>query len=83
MMTSVKLDSRYADVETFYNPIDENKGVLISNGAYVRRIISDKDNALINAVDFEGGPMISVGSVLPGTDKKIKSIKSCYYVELE
>lgn len=81
-MYNIKLKSRYKDVETYYNPIDKNSGILISNGQYVRCVLDDSQTK-IEAVDFEGGPMLHIGDVLEGTNKKIKSIRGCYYVELE
>ena len=81
-MRDIKLDSRYKDVVTLYKSIDDDYGVLISNGNYVR-VILNEDETSIQAVDFEGGPMISVGDSMIGTSKKIKSIKAAYYVELE
>lgn len=81
-MDRIKLQSRYGDVETYYDPIDANHGILSTNGYYVRCVLDDNDTK-ITAVDFEGGPMLFVGNTLPGTDKKIKAIKACYYVELE
>ena len=80
-MEKLKLQSRYEDVETYFHPIDENSGAITSNGAYVRRILSP-DREVIEAIDFEGGPMLSVGDVLYD-NKTIKSIKCCYYIELE
>ena len=41
------------------------------------------DNKTIEAVDFEGGPMVSIGDEIPGVSKKIKAIESCFYIELE
>lgn len=81
-MHSIKLESRYEDVETYYNPIDENSGIILSNGYYVRSIL-DSSQTKIEAIDFEGGPMLSVGNKLEGINKKIKSIRIGYYVELE
>lgn len=81
-MRDIKLDSRYKDVVTLYKSIDDDYGVLISNGNYVR-VILNEDETSIKAVDFEGGPMISVGDPITGTFKNIKSIKAAYYVELE
>lgn len=78
--SKVKLPSRYRDVETIYHQIDDNCGIITSNGNYVRCILS-KDEKSIESIDFEGGPMIGIGDTL--CDKKIKSIKSVYYVELE
>ena len=83
-MTKLKLHSRYKNVNTFYIAIDENHGVVTSNGNYVRCILSsDGGNDKLSAVDFEGGPMLSVGNLFYDTGKRIKSIKSAYYVELE
>jgi len=81
-MEKLKLQSRYKDVETYFHPIDEFSGVITSNGEYVRRILSEKGDK-IEAIDFEGGPMLKIGNIIQGTDKKIKSIKACYYIELE
>lgn len=81
-MKDIKLQSRYHDAITTFKPINENSGVLLSNGHYVRTTLS-QDNTKIEAVDFEGGPMLYVGNELEDTGKKIKSIKACYYVELE
>ena len=80
-MDKIKLESRYKVVKTYFHPIDENSGAITSNGAYVRQILSS-DKKAIKAIDFEGGPMLSVGDALYD-NKKIKSIKCCYYVELE
>ena len=80
-MRDIKLDSRYKDVVTLYKSIDDDHGVLISNGNYTRCLL-DEDK-ILKAVDFEGGPMIFVGDSMIGTFKKIKSIKPAYYVELE
>jgi hypothetical protein len=80
-MKKLKLQSRYKNVKTYFYPIDENSGVITSNGAYVRGI-SSPDEEAIEAIDFEGGPMLSVGDALYD-NRKIKSIKCCYYIELE
>ena len=81
-METIKLYSRYKDVETIFYPIDDTHGCIISNGNFVRKVISE-DHETIEAIDFEGGPMLFLGKPIPGSDKKIKCIKSCYYVELE
>ena len=82
-MRDIRLDSRYKEVVTLYKSIDDDHGVLISNGNYVR-VILNEDETSIKAVDFEGGPMLSVEGELPCTyGRKIKSIKAAYYVELE
>lgn len=76
----IKLPSRYKDVKTVFHQIDDNSGIITSNGSYTRCILS-KDEKSIQAIDFEGGPMLYVGNTLD--NKKIKSIKSVYYIELE
>lgn len=79
-MCTIKLNSRHNNVDTRYIPINCNSGILISDGNYVRHIMS-KDNKSLEAIDFEGGPMVSIGYTIE--DKKVKNIKTCYYVELE
>ena len=81
-MKKIKLNSRYRDVDTVYHCINDACGIITSNGEYVRCILSN-DNKTIEAVDFEGGPMISIGDEIPGVNKKIKAIKSCFHIELE
>lgn len=81
-MEKIKLDSRYKDVETIYHKINSTCGFITSNGAYTRYITS-KDGSSLKSIDFEGGPMITVGSNLPEVNKKIKNIKICFYIELE
>lgn len=81
-MDNLELESRYQDVKTYYTPINDYSGIIRSNGNYTRCILNEEGNA-IQSIDFEGGPMLSIGDSLKGYDKKIKSIKSCYYVELE
>lgn len=81
-MEEIRLRSRYGDVKTIFHPIDESRGYITSTGNYVRTG-TDKDNKGIEFIDFEGGPMIHIGSTLDNTNKKIKSIKACYFIELE
>lgn len=82
-MKEIRLDSRYSNVDTIYHCIDDNCGVITSNGSYVRSTL-DEDNETLVSIDFEGGPMLSIGSKIPGINKKkIKNIKVSYYVELE
>jgi hypothetical protein len=81
-MKKLILESRYPNVTTTFTPIDDYSGILMSNGEYVQ-VTLFKDCKKINSIDFEGGPMLYVGNELKDTKKKIKSIKACYYVELE
>lgn len=80
MKSNIKLNSRYSDVDTVYHPIDDNKGYITSTGAYHRTILNPEEDS-IKAVDFEGGPMISVGEEF--NNKRIKSITHVILVELE
>ena len=80
-METIKLLSRYKNVNTYLKMFDDKLGILLSNGEYTRCILSE-DNKHIQSVDFEGGPMISVGKDLKKLGK-VKSIKACYYVEFE
>lgn len=86
-----RLDSRYKDVDTVAYLYDEDTAIITSTGQFVREILNDtphikveasKDiNHGLKAIDFEGGPMISIGDTI--FDKKIKSIRLGYIVELE
>lgn len=75
-----ELPSRYKDIKSMFHYIDNNSGIITSNSNYIKCILF-KDKKSIQAVDFEGGPMLYVGDTL--NNKMIKSIKSIYYVELE
>lgn len=81
-MKEIKLESRYKDVENIYHSIDDKQGFITTNGNYTRYIFSEDKTSLIG-IDFEGGPMLTVGSNIAEINKKIKSIKACYYIELE
>ena len=81
----VPLVSRYKSVHTEFRQLSRYLGYAISDGAYVRCIL-DKDNKTITAIDFEGGPMLSVGGTIRlsrNNTKKIKFIKSVYLIGLE
>ena len=81
-MEEVRLHSRYGDVKTIFHPIDESRGYITSTGNYVRAG-TDEEHKNIKFIDFEGGPMLCIGDTLDNTNKKIKSIKACYFIELE
>ena len=81
----VQLVSRYKSVHTEFRQLNSNLGYAVSDGHYVRCMI-DKDDKTITAIDFEGGPMLSVGSTIRlsrNNTKKIKFIKSVYLIGLE
>lgn len=78
----IKLESRYPDVNTTFRQIDDNCGIITSDGAYVRCTM-DETAENITAVDFEGSPMLFLGDTIANSNKKIKRIKSCFYIELE
>ena len=79
-----KLESRYPEVMTVVEEISDNRGIVSTTGAYIRCIMG-QDNKTIYAIDFEGGPMLSVGDSLinVGLHKKIKSLKSVWLIEFE
>ena len=79
-----KLDSRYSDVTTVLEEISNNKGIITTTGAYIRCIL-EQDNKTVHAIDFEGGPILSVGDSLKdiGLPKKIKSIRAVWLIEFE
>lgn len=85
---TIKLASRYKDVNTVYIPSDDFSGIIITNGAYTRVLYDEGKNegdhsrkTRLSGIDFEGGPMLYVGYTFG--DKKIKNIRVGYYIELE
>lgn len=81
----VPLVSRYKSVHTEFRQLSRYLGYAISDGHYARCIL-DKDDKTITAIDFEGGPMLSVGDTIRlsrNNTKKIKFIKSVYLIGLE
>lgn len=84
--SKTRLTSRYRNVHTYVQDINETSAVVTTDGQYVRCILKREDERIspldsIESVDFEGGPMLSIGGELNG--KKIKSIKACYLIEYE
>lgn len=79
-----KLESRYPEVMTVVEEISNNRGIISTTGAYVRCLMK-QDNKTIQAIDFEGGPMLSVGDSLidVGLPKKIKSLRAVWLIEFE
>lgn len=80
------LSSRYNDVLTELEFISENRGIITTNGKFIRTILKNESERItpddiISAIDYEGGPMISVGSILEG--RKIKRIRNVQLIEFE
>ena len=75
----IKLKSRYKDINSELIQIKDNKYLLETNSGYLR--INEDENMIIQYIDLDGGPMISIGDTIQG--KKIKSIKSQFVIEFE
>ena len=81
----VPLVSRYKSVHTEFRQLSRFLGYAISDGEYVTRTL-DKEGKNITSINFEGGPMLSVGGTIRlsrNNTKKIKFIKSVYLIGLE
>lgn len=77
-----KLDSRYNNVLTELEILpNDSKGIITTNGAFIRTLLSSTDNTVVEAIDYEGGPMVHVGDCLCG--RKVKSIKHVQLIEFE
>lgn len=83
-MDKIELESRYNDILTELEFIEEDRGIVTTNGTYVRVITRDEDTLgkAIVSIDFEGGPQISVGSIV-GKTKQVKAIKPAWIIEFE
>ena len=85
-MATTDLRSRYTDVLTELEFISENRGIFTTNGEFIRTILKNESERItpddtIFAIDYEGGPMISVGSILEG--RKVKRIRNVQLIEFE
>ena len=85
-MEKIDLSSRYNDVLTELEFISKNRGIITTNGEFIRTILKSKSEQTtpddtIQAIDYEGGPMISVGNILAG--HKVKRIRNVQLVEFE
>ena len=85
-MEKIDLSSRYNDVLTELEFISENRGIITTNGEFIRTILKNKSERIssddtISTIDYEGGPMISVGSILGG--RKVKRIRHVQLIEFE
>lgn len=83
-MKKIDLSSRYNDVLTEIEFISENRGIITTNGEFIRTILKNESERItpddmISAVDYEGGPMISVGTIIEG--HKVKSIRNVQLIE--
>lgn len=85
-MKKIDLGSRYNDVLTELEFIPENRGIITTNGEFIRTILKNEikqntSNDKILAIDYEGGPMISVGTIIKG--HKVKNIQNVQLIEFE
>ena len=85
-MEKIDLSSRYNDVLTELEFISKNRGIITTNGEFIRTILKSKNEQTtpddtIQAIDYEGGPMISVGNILAG--HKVKRIRNIQLIEFE
>ena len=85
-MEKIDLSSRYNDILTELEFISNNRGIITTNGEFIRTILKSKNEQstpddTIQAIDYEGGPMISVGNILAG--HKVKRIRNVQLIEFE
>ena len=85
-MEKIDLSSRYNDVLTELEFISNNRGIITTNGEFIRTILKNKSGQTtpddtVQAIDYEGGPIISVGNILAG--HKVKRIRNVQLIEFE
>ena len=85
-MEKIDLSSRYSDVLTELEFVSNNRGIITTNGEFIRTILKNKSEQTtpddtIQAIDYEGGPTISVGNILAG--HKVKRIRNVQLIEFE
>lgn len=85
-MKKIYLSSRYNDILTELEFISEHRGIITTNGEFIRTILKNESERItpddnISAIDYEGGPMISVGDILEG--HRVKRIINVQLIEFE
>ena len=85
-MKKIDLGSRYNDILTELEFISKNRGIITTNREFIRVILKNENERItpddtISAIDYEGGPMISAGSILKG--RKVKQIRNVHLIEFE
>ena len=85
-MKKIDLGSRYNNILLELVFISNNRGIITTNGEFIRVILKNENEQItsddkISAVDYEGGPIISVGSILEG--RKVKRIRNVHLIEFE
>ena len=85
-MKKIDLSSRYNDILTELEFISEHRGIITTNGEFIRTILKNESERItpddtISAIDYEGGPMISAGDILEG--HKVKRIRNVQLIEFE
>lgn len=85
-MEKIDLSSRYNDILTELEFISEHRGIITTNGEFIRTILKKESERItpddtISAIDYEGGPMISVGDILEGY--RVKRIRNVQLIEFE
>lgn len=85
-MKKIDLSSRYNDILTELEFISEHRGIITTNGEFIRTILKNESERItpddtISAIDYEGGPIISIGDILEG--HKVKRIRNVQLIEFE
>ena len=85
-MEKIDLSSRYNDILTELEFISEHRGIITTNGEFIRTILKNESERItpddtISAIEYEGEPMISVGDILEG--HKVKRIRNVHLIEFE
>ena len=85
-MKKIDLGSRYNNILTELEFISNNRGIITTNGEFIRVVLKNENEQItsdnkISVVDYEGGPMISIGSTLEG--RKVKRIRNVQLIEFE
>jgi hypothetical protein len=72
-METIELKSRYGDIHIL-EKIEDKKYKFLPSDNYMRCGLTDDKNKY-HFVDPSGGPFISVGSILPEVNSKVKDIE--------
>jgi hypothetical protein len=76
-----KYKNRYGD-DYYFEPVSENTYKFVFSALYVRAGYEGDEQSL-SFIDPEGGPMISIGSMVNARKVKRIYFKDYYYLEVE
>lgn len=81
MKQEFKLGSKYTNITNALNTLEDKEYITSSDGCYYK-VTLDENDKYVKIIEFEGGPILSVGDVLEGIGE-VTEIKSTYLIKFK